>query len=464
MRKKSDLRAYQDRLVTHLYEHDAVQVVAGMGSGKTAVGLTAVAELINDKVIRCAFVLAPRLVAQLVWPNEPHEWEHLHNMYVSHVTGDAAEREKLLLTQGAHVYTIGIHHLPWLVKFLKTLPEDHYLFDCLVIDESSKLKAPRGKWGRALMGICRRWRIKWWMSGTPRPNGYQDMFRPLAILTGGKIWGTTQYDKWLNKHFISDYQGYNWTIRPESEAKLIRKAASVTIAIDDAEMPELPPLQNVFHWVDLPPAARKVYAEMEAHMVAKWSDSSTVLAANAAVATGKLAQIAQGFMYDKQAVDGKVVREVQHIHTLKADILVEKIEELNGLPALIAYEFKEDLDVIRAIYPDMPFMGNGVSSADAETIERAWNAKKLPLLALHPASAAHGLNLQFGGQQLLIYGMPWSAELYDQLIKRFYRPGQTEHCFVHHILARGTVDEVKYDRVIGKMDDQTAFKRYLRKV
>jgi hypothetical protein len=459
-RKKSDLRAYQQRAITHFYETDAVQAVIPMGGGKTAVALTAADELIEDGEVRCALVIAPKKVAQLVWPAEPQEWEHLQHLVVVYVEGD--ERARLAaLERDADVYTIGIHHLPWLVKHLKTLPTDHKLFDLLIIDESSKLKAPRGKWGRALSGICRRWKIKWWLTGTPRPNGYEDQFRPLAILTGGKVWGTLLFDKWREKNFQKmDFMGYDWRIRPEHEPKIIRKIQSVTFTVDDSEMPELDPVTNVYHWVDLPPSAMRVYKEMEKKMIARYGDDPAVLAANAAVATGKLAQIAQGFFYHKK--DGQ--RGVTRLHDEKTNELVRLTEELAGYPALVVYDFVEDLDVMRGLWPGFPYLGDDTTDEDAARYEKAWNAKQLPLFGLHPASAAHGLNLQFGGQQIIFHGMPWSAELYDQIIKRIQRPGQVGKVFAHHILARGTVDELKLSRVRDKISDQEAFRRYLKRI
>ena len=137
---------------------------------------------------------------------------------------------------------------------------------------------------------------------------------------------------------------------------------------------------------------------------------------------------------------------------------------MNGTPLLIAYNFKEDLRSIQEMFPGIPYLGSGTSDKKAEQYEAAWNRGELPLLALHPASAGHGLNLQHGGSHMAVYCLPWSAELYDQMLKRFHRSGQTRRCFVHHCLARGTVDEVKRSRVADKMSLQDAFKQHLRKV
>lgn len=459
MRKFDDLRGYQQRTITYLYEHDKVQLVVPMGGGKTAIALTAIRELIDDGVIRKALVIAPKKVAYQVWPSEPEQWEHLFGIDVAPIVGDAHERLATLLNAHEPVLSVGFDLVPWLVAQLKSLRDDHPIFDCLVIDESSKLKSPRGAWGKALMKVVGRFKNRWFLTGTPRPNGYIDQFRPLQLLTDGKLWGTKSFDTWRNTHFIAnDHGGFDWRIRKEHEAKIIKKISSVTVTIDDAEMPDLPPLTNVWHWVELPPRAREKYDEMKRKLVADLGgDTEKIIAASQGVASGKLGQITQGFIYSDT--------HVHDLHRAKMDVLERLVdEELGDQPALLSWHLDEDLRRIQELWPDFAFIGSGTSDADALTYDKAWNKGLLPLLGLHPASAAHGLNLQFGGQQMILLDMPWSAEAYDQLIKRFYRPGQEGHCFVHHIMARNTIDEAKYERVEMKITEAEAFRRYLRRV
>lgn len=460
MRRKEDMHGYQDRSATKLYESDVVQAVMPMGSGKTATALTAIRELINDGHIRSALVMAPLRVAQLVWPEEPPQWQHLKDMVVVNVTGTPEQRLKLLLTPGPHVYVIGIDLTKWLVAVLKTLPNDHYLFDLLCIDELSRFKSPRSKLANKHLGkIIGKFKIRWGLTGTPRPNGYVDQYRPLQLLSNNNAFRPRSFDTWRRKHFIPDYQGLKWTLRPESEPKIIKHIAALTFTIDPEEMPELPEMTTVIHWVDLPPSVLKVYKAMERELVAKVGERG-FMAANAGVASGKLAQIAQGFLYG----DGGNA-DVEWLHAAKSDKLVDLVDALDENPALLVYGFVEDLEVMKELYGrDLPHLGTGTTAKQAAEYEKAWNRNELPLLALHPASAGHGLNLQHGGNQMIVYNMPWSAEQFDQTRKRFWRQGQLKRCFEHIILARGTVDEVKYDRVIGKMDDQTAFNKYLKRI
>lgn len=456
MRKKSDLRPYQDRGVSYFYEHDSVLAIVGMGGGKTAMALTAIRELIDDGVIRCALVLAPKRVAQLVWTREHKEWEHLAGLKICHVAG-SPDKRTALLNSDADIYVLGVDNTQWLIEILKGSPADLPLFDLLVIDEISRFKNPRSKRGKVLKKLIDRWKGVWGLTGTPRPNGYEDLFNPVSILTKQKMWGRS-FDRWRTERFMPiDYNGYNWTIRPEWRERTIKDAGSISFTVRDEDMPELEPITKVFHWVDLPVSARAVYKDMERKLLASVDDKVT-LAANKAVSTGKLAQIAQGFLYGEGGSE-----DVQHIHTAKSDMLDDLLEGVDGEPVLIGYEFIEEMKALKEMY-GLPHFGRGTTDAQALQYEAAWNRRELPRLALHPASAGHGLNLQHGGSQFIWLCPPWSAEYYDQTRKRYHRPGQTRRCFEHFILARDTVDEMKYDRVVNKLSEQEAFRRYIKKL
>ena len=460
-RTKDQLRAAQVRSITRLYETEGQQAVVPMGGGKTASAQTAIRELIDDGHIECALVMAPKRVCQLVWAQgrEHDEWEHLAGLKIQLVSGPPATRLKKLLMPGFDIYVVGKDNTQWLVEQLKKLPLDHPLFGLLCIDEISTFKSPRGKRFKALRDIIDRFGTVWGLTGTPRPNGYEDQYPLLKLLSKNKIWPGT-FDKWRMTRFMPDnmfdLKSTKWTIRPDWEERTKRDIARWSFTVDEKDLPELDPIQPVYHWVDLPPKVMEYYRDMERQLLVKDGDIN-VLAQTQAVASGKLAQIAQGFMY---AEDGSTIE----LHHEKDELLADLIEGLNGQSSLIAYEFREDLRRLRELVPGLPWFGNGTTDRQAIQYEADWNAGRIQLLGLHPASAGHGLNLQFGGSQCIMYGMTWSAELFDQLLKRFHRPGQRFQCFVHYIFARGTVDEMKYDRVHNKISEQEAFRRYLERI
>jgi hypothetical protein len=452
------LRSYQQRAATYLYERDAAFLIAPLGAGKGAAALTAVAELIRDRHRRHALVVAPKLVATTVWPTEIASWPHLQHLRVAVLDGSPERRRELLgAALEREVTVIGVDLVPWLVGELTVVADDHPLFDVLIIDETSRLKDPSGKRARALLKVAGRFRTRWGLTGTPRPNSSRDLFMPAAIITDGRLWGRA-FVPWQKRHFRPrDPFGREWVALPGAEEEIAADFGTVAMTVADQDMPDLPPLNIVETHIKLPDAVMATYKTMARELFATFGERS-IEAASPLIATGKLAQLANGFLYDEGADDPVFV------HSLKIDWLRELVESLDGEPLLIAYEFVEDLRTIRRAFGAVPALGGVTSTREASGLVAAWNEGKLPLLAVHPASAGHGLNLQHGGSRMAWLSPSWSAELTEQAIARVYRPGQTQHVTVHVCVAAGTVDEMKRDRVIGKMTAQEAFRRHLEQV
>lgn len=502
MRKKSDLRDAQQRTVTALYEgvwydppFSGAQVVLPMGGGKTATALTAFTELRDDGHADRMYVLAPKRVANLVWPAEPKLWAHLAGLRVVRVSGTAQQRLDALNSR-ADVYAIGVDNAQWFVDvwLAKKAPE-FFRRTILTIDELSRFKNPRGKRLKALFPHVGRFLAVWGLTGTPRPNGYEDQFGPMKLVTAGKLWGRS-FDRWRQANmYPTDYNQYNWEVMPERVPAIIADINKASITIPLSEMPDLPPLNDgpgFIEWLDMPDDLIQRYKVMQRHLVSELKKKGkSIAAANMAVASGKLCQIMQGFLYAGDAYGFDFtpgteppseffrssayskaprrggVQDYERFHDAKMERLLEMIEEAGGEPVVIAYDFQADLDRLREEWPDLPYFGKS-DAADFE-IEQLWNQGKLPRVGVHPASAGHGLNLQHGGSQLFWYGMTWSAELYDQLLKRFHRPGQTSSVWSRPILWRApgvltTVDELKYDRVRNKMADQALFQKLIKEV
>lgn len=457
MRQESELYEHQRRVADYLYSHDMAMGVLRMGAGKTASALTAIGELIEDKVIRHALVIAPKRVALSVWPAEIRGWSHL--AWLKHVVldGGPERRRGLIAGVGDRQVTIcGIDNVQWLCEILEKAPLDHPIFDCLVIDETSRLKDPKSKRGKALAKLAGRFKLRWGLTGTVRPNSSLDLFNPVKIITNGRLWGKSFYG-WRQRRFYPlDWNQYQWAPLPGAEDQIRREFAQIAVTLNDGEMPDMPPLVVQVDNVDLPSDVRRTYRDMERKLLAELKPKEFVLAATEAVATGKLAQICNGFLY------GETNADVTRLHEAKTEWLEETVESLNGESALLVYEYVEDLRVMRRLFGDIPYLGGGVSDRDAAAAIEGWNAGRVPLLALHPASGGHGLNLQHGGSRQIWMSPTWSPELWEQTLARTQRPGQAaSHVMINVCVVRNSVDELKRLRVMGKMDAQAAFEQWL---
>jgi len=462
MRPASDLRPYQQRIATHLYEHAEALCVVRPGGGKTAAALTAIAEMIRDGAIEHALVIAPKRVARAVWPDEINGWAHTSGLRHVLVVGTRDQRSRLLqgtYTKPTDVTLVGLDVVEWLLEELDTFPDNHPIFDLLVIDEISKLRNPTGVRAKLLAKHAHRWRNIWGLSGTLRPSSSLDLFMPARVVTRGKLWGRSYY-QWRQNHFYqTDYKGYVWEPKPHAEEQINSEIAPLTVTLQEDEYPQLPELTIVIDKVELPPAARKAYDTMHRKLVAKVDDHD-VLAATAAVATGKLAQIANGFVYQTpDTIHGQITTLA--LHDEKRAWLEDLIQDVEG-PLMLVYNYLEDLNMIYDVCGPMPYLGHNVTDAGSDAAIRAWNSGRLRFMAMHPASGGHGLNLQAGGADMAWISPPWSPEQWEQTIARLHRPGQGRHVMVRVCAAANTVDEMKINRVQNKMTAQKAFEQYLR--
>lgn len=455
MRQKSELRPYQNRIATSLYESDEKIAVARPGGGKTIAALTAIEELIRDKHVRNVLVIAPKRVARMVWPDEIKLWAHTAGLTYQVITGTPRQRADMLANSTVFkINILGIDVVDWLLSELTKYPDDHPLFDLLIIDEVSKLRDPSGVRARMLLRHAKRWRMIWGLTGTLRPSGVADLFMPATVITRGKIWGRSFYSWRKARFYPVDYQGYQWAPLPGAEELIHKEIAPLCVTLRDDELPQLPELSILFDRVQLPASARKQYNDMEEHLLLRNGDE-TVLAASAAVATGKLAQIANGFVYD----DGTT----STIHSEKEEWAQDIIDSAAG-PVLFIYEYREDLRMLRRLLgEDLPYLGDGVTDKTSDHNITLWNEGKLPFMAIHPASGGHGLNLQFGGCDMAWVSPTWSPELWEQTIARLHRSGQNKPVVVRVCTAADTVDLMKIDRVHKKMTAQQAFEHYLRR-
>ena len=261
---------HQQRAATFLYERDAAFLIAPLGAGKGAAALTALAELIRDKHRRHALVIAPKLVATTVWPTEVTYWPHLAHLRVAVLDGSPERRRELLAAASAREVTvIGVDLVPWLVGELAAFAADHPLFDVLIIDETSKLKDPSGKRARALAKIAGRFRTRWGLTGTPRPNSSRDLFMPAAIITDGELWGRA-FVPWQKRHFRPrDPFGREWIALPGAEEQIATDFATVAMTVADEDMPDLPPLNIVVTPLKLPDAVMAKYRTMARELFAE---------------------------------------------------------------------------------------------------------------------------------------------------------------------------------------------------
>ena len=432
---------YQEAAIRWVLDRPASGLFLGMGMGKTVVTLTAINELLFDRLEAArVLVIAPLRVARDTWAREAAKWDHLQHLRVSVVLGDARER-LAALERPAEVYVINRENVPWLCETLFDWP-----FDMVVIDELSSFRSVQAKRFKALRKVRGRIRRIVGLTGTPAPNGLIDLWPQIYLLDRGERLGKT-VGAYRARYFTPDRANghivYSYRLLPGADEAIQARIADVCMSLRKEDYLSLP--GQLYETVEIapPPALLKQYRQFERDRIMEAMDGDgEIVALNAAALTGKLLQFANGAIYDDNG-------NSHLIHNLKLDALEDLIEAANGEPVLVFYAFKHDRDRIM----------RRVSCRELVTSEDidAWNRKEIPVAIAHPASVGHGLNLQEGGHIIIWFGLTWSLELYQQANERLNRPGQTHVCRIYHLVLKGTHDE----RVLAALERKDTSQRAL---
>ena len=416
-----------------------------IGLGKTVTTLTAVKELkYNRFQVRKVLVIAPKKVAEGTWAREKDKWEHTRMLRVSPVLGSQAKRIRALNTP-ADLYITNRENVVWLVDYYRNA----WPFDMVVVDESSSFKSHKAKRFKSLASISGHIVRLVELTGTPSPNGLDDLWSQVYLLDGGERLGR-RYTQFRERYFDPGERGnnvvYNYKAKPGSEESILQKISDICISMKAEDYLQLPDVTYHRIPVELDAKAEKAYRELERKMVLEMpEEEGDISVTGAAALSNKLLQLANGAVYDED-------HEAHEVHGCKVEAFQELIESLQGKPALVFYNFQHDrMRILKALEK------TGLRVKELRTVqdEDAWNRREVDVLLTHPASSAYGLNLQQGGNHVIWFGLTWNYELYTQANKRLHRQGQQEKVIVHHLVCTGTRDEDVMQALERKEDVQS---------
>lgn len=499
VRVRDDMHEYQREARDFLIANPFSGLFVDMGLGKSITSLTVIVDLLEEFTYEKVLIIGPLRVATETWPTEIAEWEHTapFNFEVIHVSDDnprlaaarsaarAAARvagasaadatkagqraetaEKMRLREQAAMSRKTIHiisrdWIEWLVEFHgKAWP-----YRCVIIDESSGFKDYKSNRFKSLAGVrnseghIERLHI---LTATPAAETYEHLFAQIFLLDRGERFG-----KWITK-FRERYFSFNkysmkYKLRAGAEDEILEKIKDICLVMKVEDYLKLEKPVFVPRKITLSQKSMDLYRKMEEDFIVTLPNGTEIEAETAATLSQKLLQMASGVLYetyldqDIDSDDMRKVKRVHHIHDDKIEVLKEIVEESQGEPLLVSYHFKSSLDRLRKAFPKATVMDR-----DGKCV-KPWNAGKIPMLLIHPQSGGHGLNLQHGGHNLVFFDLPWSLELYLQLIGRLARQGQKKLVVVKILMAAGTLDEYVFAALNEKQDAQERLFRMLKR-
>lgn len=389
-------------------------------------------------------MIAPKKVAEGTWTKEAAKWDHTKMLRVSPVLGSQTKRIKALNTP-ADIYITNRENVVWLVDYYRNA----WPFDMVVVDESSSFKSHSAKRFKALASVGERIERMVELTGTPSPNGLDDLWAQVFLLDGGERLGK-RYTHFRERYFQPDKRGadgmvYSYEAKPGSEEGILEKISDICISMKAEDYLQLPDITYHEVPVELDAKALKSYCELEREMVLQLpEDGEDISVTSAAALSNKLLQLANGAIYDED-------RQVHEVHGCKLEAFTELIESLQGKPALVFYNYQHDRT---RLLEALKKTGLRVRELKTPQDEDDWNARRIDILLTHPASSAYGLNLQQGGNHVIWFGLTWNYELYTQANKRLHRQGQQEKVIIHHLVCSGTRDEDVMQALQRKDDAQ----------
>lgn len=444
---------YQRYAIEKIIATPYVGLFLEMGLGKTVTTLTAIQRLIDNLEIAKVLVIAPLRVAQSVWVQEIEKWEHLKGLRAVRVLGSEKQRVKAL-NADADIYVVNRENVQWLVAHYsgRRIP-----FDMVVLDELSSFKNHKSARWKAMRNIRPRLSRVVGLTGTPAPNGLIDLWGQVYLLDQGNALG-----KYIT-HYRANYfrpgrtNGqvvFDYKLQDNGEQRIYDAISDFCVSMKSEDYLQLPAC--TFHdiKITLSDKLRASYEQFvkEQVLALPEEEDGSISAVNAAALSNKLLQYASGAVYDAD-------KNVKHIHDYKLDALVELVEEANGKPVLLFYQFKHEIPRIQ-----QALRGYGVEVMNDDSCIDRWNNGEIPVLLAHPASTAYGLNMQRGGNIIIWYGLNWALELYQQANARLNRQGQTKPVHVYHLLVEGTMDVEVAKALNGKVATQDGLMNAIKAV
>lgn len=503
--EREDMHDYQQTAYEFIRDRPFSALFMDMGLGKTVSVATLIVDLLNDFKItdgKKVLVIGPKKVVMTTWPDEFRQWRHLApfvpqvihvddkdrriKQYRRQCMQDGLERQMFPAERAKYadalvarrivvmreeaalskrqIHLISRDWLEWLVDFYgKDWP-----YEIVIIDESDGFKDYKAGRFTALRDIrtqpsdpIKRLHL---LSATPATEGYQGLFSQIFLLDKGQRLGR-YITKFMAKYFVENKYDRSITLRPGAEKAMLAKISDICLVMKEKDYLERELPLFVERTVQMDDDQMAKYLSMEETMVTELDDGTMVKADTAAALSQKLLQMASGVLYDTRLEPGQTedddhvkVLKVHHIHDHKIDMLKQIIEEAQGKNILVAYHHKSTKDRLKKHFPKIQFM-------DAEgKLKKPWNDGKINLLAMHPASGGHGLNLQHGGHIIVFFDIPWSLALYLQLIGRLSRQGQKTRVTVFLIVCKGTKDREVVQALLAKDGAQEMLKSIMQKM
>ena len=434
-------------IIPHLYNHQkesiklarATDVFADLsepGTGKTLVQI----ELMLERSVWPVLVVCPKSIMTAVWQDQLAEFN-----IPSHILTGSSDKVKKYLSHyknyewSKSVFVINYDKVAIIIKELLKID-----WKFIILDESTKIKGPQSKRSKAVMKLRDKAHYRSIMTGTLAPNGLEDAFNQFKFVNPF-IFGEAFY-AFRHRYFNQGgYMNYIWTPKPSAILDFKNKIKGIAVQNIKRDCVDLPPLVNEVRIVEMTPEQTTHYKMMKEEFLVILNNEKVVTAPFVITQMMKLRQIASGFIYNDDEI-----YPITSPNPKDAE-MNSVLEQLGNKRCIIFAHFNSTLNHIAEILHKncIRFAGSDFQRSKALELFEADNSIKY--LVANPASAGHGLNLQFCSN-IIYYEQDFSLENYLQSVQRIERIGQKNKMTVYYLQSDKTVDKYIYQKLRKKED------------
>ena len=462
--KMQPLAEYQHRGVVLLTNIPRVPLFADCGVGKTFMALTSTENHIKAGKIEKGKTLICAKLATLEsgWLEDAKKFTDLNLKCLWLPTSTRKRKERLaeLLQEDCDAYLINHDGL-----FVLENELCEKKFQKIIVDESTILKGfhgthggiRTGKFGKALLNIaqCAHWRVV--MTGTPAPNGPEDLWGQMHFLDPKGNLLERQFNEFRQLYFdckqfrVQGKVVKKWEPLPDTLDKVNKVLSPLMYRLRIRDHLDLPQLITMKRFIAMDKEQVKHYSDLKNYL-------STVIEDERIITPIKVTQL----MKLRQVTGGFLIDHKEDAHGLPKNPKIEELdsileEEIGAREKVVIYcQYQWEIKLIESRYKkfgSVSVFGGNTAENNLANIKKFIEDPNTRIIVLHPRSAAHGVTFTVA-HYMIFYSLSYSEEEHYQCVKRIERAGQKSTMVVFYLLCKGSIDGIIYDVLQIKAQDQ----------
>ena len=456
---KTEPWKHQKKALSYLYRRDTAALYTDMGTGKTKIMI----DLIQSRGFKRVLVVAPNKACE-VWEEQIHihgleglfvilRLNNMSSVKVIETLNKTASADQE--TQGKSIVYIINYEKVWRQGIDRIFLSKRFGLDCVICDESHRIKTPRSKCSMYLARLGKVVSHRYLVTGTPLAENPTDVFAQYKFLDPS-IFGTA-LGRFRDEYEVIDpimtarigYRILDKEHPYKNLDKLHKKMFSCAFYIESSV--ELPEQTDIEYKFPMATKTEKLYHQVFKEKVAElnglWLSSDNIL-----TTVLRLQQITSGYA-TVEDIDTKE-QKILNVDKCRREALKNLLEDFpEGEPVVVFARFKKDLKNIHRVCRELGYSSSEVSGSK-DTLKE-WKQGETQVLAVQYSSGSESIDLT-RARYCIYYSQTQRLALYEQSRKRIHRPGQTRPVVYYHMIEtmkKGmTIDEKMYHALQNKQD------------